>query len=569
MSQFAIQIPPASLTQASALDNNGNTYVSAVFGSSIPFDYDRSEGELLLELLSTPYIASYDQAGSLRYAFILEDLSPNQFGTSNTLTGQSMLVDNDGNIFLIGVMSGWIDFNPGTEVNDLQTLNFGENHGFIVSYDTNGNFRFLHDLGRTNNQKIFADVSPEGDVTLTYSLIGEATIDNTTIGEPNTTYYYLVNFNSSGNLGWVYTILTEPRFQVNTAARLKVDDMGNIYLMNVLFRDIDLDPGSGVVNLGVDTLNDSSYYIASYSSDGDFRYAHRLSESFLVSFSHIYDFEVDNQENVYLYGPFFGTVNFEAQGDFELTSAVTSDMFLVSYNSSGLVRYGQSLGFLGTSSWDGSEARPLHSDILPDGRLLLSGWFTGDKDFDPSSNELRIERNGNFQHTFLNVYDTNNGEINEAFGFLTKGNSGTLPWGINTNEQGEILVNGFFADTVDFNPTGGEALLVAQESGNYLTLLDADFSLTTSTDSRNVKKQGDMLVFPNPTSGKIYVLLPERMNGVFRLVSPTGQVVFENGFDSVDGSYIYQLPDNINNGTFYFQVITDKGLWATTLQVVR
>lgn len=555
ISQFAINIPPSNVTQASVLDNDGNVFVSAVYGTNESFDFDRKDQEFVVPIYATPYIASYNQNGDLRFAFILEDLSPNQLGTFNQTTQQTLLIDNQSNIYLIGIMSGWVDFDPGNGVNAIQTANLGENHGYIASYDKDGNFRFVHDLGRTSNNKIYADISPNGDIALTYSLRGATNINGETVGDSTIGgSYYLLSIDSSGNLNWFYSFLTKSTLNTNTAARLNVDDFGNIYLMNVLFDDIDLDPGVGFVDLGVSQLDDRSYYIASYTPNGALRYTHKLSENFQSGFLHTYDFEIDNQENVYVYGPFSGTINFEAQGDFQLTSAVGTDMFLVSYNSNGQVRYGHSLGFLGSTTFDGSEARPLFSDILPDGRLLLSGWFTGDKDFDPGSGQLKIERNGDFAHTFITVYDIN-GNIDNAYGFLTDGSAGSIPWGMNTNDKGQILMNGFFYSKTDFNPNSGETFLEVTDSENYLTLLNNNFSISTSIKSILSTPPINLFTFPNPATSLLNIQFkkPTEEPLQIKLINNLGRVVLSERITRGDLLHSIDI-DHLYSGAYFLLV---------------
>jgi hypothetical protein len=130
--------------QGVAVDADGNRYVTGWFVGDV--DFDPGPGELVLAsgLGEDCFLASYDAAGSLRFAF--------QLGNEIAgMRGLALALDDQDRPQLTGSFSDAVDFDPGVGEHVLSATN----NAFVAGFDTQGAFRFAY---------TFEDVStPLGD----------------------------------------------------------------------------------------------------------------------------------------------------------------------------------------------------------------------------------------------------------------------------------------------------------------------------------------------------------------------------------------------------------------------
>jgi hypothetical protein len=166
----------------------------------------------------------------------------------------------------------------------------------------------------------------------------------------------------------------------------------------------------------------------------------------------------DANGNIYVTGRFQGTVDFDpGAGTANLTAANTgySDIYVASYTPSGAYRWAFRMG--GAGGWY-SEGRSIAVDAS--GNIVVSGSFVGTTDFDPGTGTANLIGPADFvaRYTPLGGY---------LWAFQLRG-----PYfrSVAIDGNGNIVVTGYFHETVDFNPGSGKASLTPTKTsarGSY------------------------------------------------------------------------------------------------------
>lgn len=120
-----------------AVDTAGNSYVTGSFTGSA--DFEPGAGVTTLNAVGArdAFLASYTDAGALRYALSL--------GDSTTDIGNGVAVDASGNALVTGQFEGSVDFDPGAGTTTVTSAGGGD--AFVASYTTAGALRFAFPLG--------------------------------------------------------------------------------------------------------------------------------------------------------------------------------------------------------------------------------------------------------------------------------------------------------------------------------------------------------------------------------------------------------------------------------------
>ena len=132
--------------------------------------------------VSSIFITKSDSSGNFLWA--------KNIGNSFDSVGQSIAVDNLGNIYITGFFERTVDFDPGTGISNLSTIYTGTD-AFILKLDTLGNFMWAKNMGGSGfdfGESISVDNMGNAHVTGVFS--GTADFD------PDTAVY---NISSAGN----------------------------------------------------------------------------------------------------------------------------------------------------------------------------------------------------------------------------------------------------------------------------------------------------------------------------------------------------------------------------------
>jgi hypothetical protein len=224
-----------------ALDGTGNIYITGYFRSTADFDPGAATFPLTSAGAEDIYIAKLNSNGDFLWA--------GQIGDTAFDTGQSLVVDASGNVYVTGYFRGTPDFDPGAGTFDLASA--GDTDIFILKLNANGEFTWCKKMGsplRDDGNAITLDNS--GNVYTT------GFFNNTVDFEPNAGTY---NLTSAGQLDIFISKLT-PAGDFVWAARMggadwdqaysiTVDANLNVYTGGYYRVTADFDPGPCVYNL--------------------------------------------------------------------------------------------------------------------------------------------------------------------------------------------------------------------------------------------------------------------------------------------------------------------------------
>ncbi len=167
--------PLADQGNSIAVDNAGNVYTTGSFNNTANFDPGSGTANLTTAGGNDIFISKLDAAGNYVWA--------KRIGGTGLDQGNSIAVDNAGNVYTTGIFQGTADFDPGPGTANLTAT--GSNDIFISKLDVAGNYVWAKRMGSTNNDIGYAlAVDNTGIVYTTGSFIG--TVDFDPVPDGNT-----------------------------------------------------------------------------------------------------------------------------------------------------------------------------------------------------------------------------------------------------------------------------------------------------------------------------------------------------------------------------------------------
>lgn len=176
----------------------------------------------------------------------------------------------------------------------------------------------------------------------------------------------------------------------------------------------------------------------------------------------------DASGNVYIYGVFFGTVDFDpGPGTYNVTPVPYGcNIYMAKYDVNGNFLWIKNIPI--TASYGGN------SMVLDaDGNILIAGFYSGSNiDFDPNSGTAFLSSVSGSTDIYFAKYDAGGNYLWAK----SIGSTGTdAASQILTDANGNILLTGTFSGTVDFNPGAGVNSLTASGTSDiFLAKYDAN-----------------------------------------------------------------------------------------------
>lgn len=507
------------------VDNSGNVYTTGIFFSSINFE--TPTGNLTLNSAGglDIFISKMDSDGNLIWAL--------SFGGSLDEKAYSY-VDSSGNIFTIGYFNGTVDFDPGSGTNFLSSA--GDKDIFIQKLNSDGNFIWAKSIGGPSGdigQSICVD--PEGNILTTGIFSGTVDFNPGTginnfasIGSKG---IFIQKLDSNGNYIWTKTF---GGGSYDYGQKITVSPSGNIYTTGYFSGTVDFDPSPGISNSTAIGSND--VFIQKLESTGNFLW--------VKTFGGIHDdrgfsIALDDFENAYVIGFFQDIVDFDpGSGTAYMASQGSIDVFVLK------------LKFNGTYDWVKTFAGPgsdfgfsINIDDL--GNIYTTGAFYYTISFETLNGPTTLTSAGNLD-VYVNKMDvTGNtiwvkqfGSIYEDYGFA-----------LHVDENHNIYSAGSFTGVADFNPGSNDAYLTSQ--GNIDAFIVKLIPELVNIDS-SINPRAS--VYPNPTSGLIYIENPNSTNMEINILSTDGKLI-----QSISEAESYSSLDlsDFDNGIYLISIETN------------
>jgi hypothetical protein len=239
----------------------------------------------------------------------------------------------------------------------------------------------------------------------------------------------------NGDLMWVTTVGGSKE---DFASSLSVDNDGNVYIAGEFQDTVDFAAGvaqAQMIASGIDI------FILKLNGLGDFVWVKKLSgpES-----EYIHCIKHDDVGNFYITGYFEDIVDFDPTTAVFSLTAVSQDVFVAKYTSSGNLIWAKKMG--GPSVDVGFS---LAVDAV--GNVITTGSFELTADFNPGSSTHNLVSNA-YTDIFISKLNSSGDFIwakSIGGGYADRGSAVAL------DKQNNIYLTGAFSDTVDFNPGAG------------------------------------------------------------------------------------------------------------------
>ncbi|MGM0620897.1 MAG: SBBP repeat-containing protein [Bacteroidota bacterium] len=176
--------------------------------------------------------------------------------------------------------------------------------------------------------------------------------------------------------------------------------------------------------------------------------------------------QTDSDGYIIVAGEFSDRADFDPGIDsLFLESNGYDDIFFSKFNSLGQLLWAKNIG--------GKYNDVCNSMTLDDSNnIFITGRFTSTVDFDPGNNSYEITQNGMGDDIYVAKYDSaGNFKWVVSMGFPETTNEGTS---ITIDDDGNVLVTGWFQGTVDFNPGAGVHNLSTARVSCFILKLSAN-----------------------------------------------------------------------------------------------
>ncbi len=400
---FSLGSVGADVPHSLKTDKDNNIYLTGYFGGQM--DVDPNPGEKLINSGTgrDAFLVKYDKDGKLLWVRAFGNIETIPFSSSDTRfeEGLDLDIDEDNNVYLVGVFDGTVDlddwdgnktgdtfvadgrntfvakfdsygkFLKGISINgkglnqgqairvnkegnicvagffddkivfDKTTLiSASSSDVFLVQYDKNLNFVLAKKWGGTGADKVniaAIDVDDESNIYLAGDFSGTMNLDNYKLVSKGSADAFFVKLDKNGN---PLLLKSFGGTYYDSAQKIKLDNAGNI-LISGHFRDsVDFDPGKGVSFLQAFSFGEAAdAFLAKYSFQGDFVWARSFGGYVALAdeIQTIYGLAIDDEDNPIITGKFYDQIDFHSSEDLNLASKGKSDAFLVKYNAEGKI----------------------------------------------------------------------------------------------------------------------------------------------------------------------------------------------------------------------------------------
>ncbi len=370
----------------------------------------------------------------------------------------SMVIDDSGNVYSVGAFNGIVDFDPGENSFLLNTVS--TSLGFISKLDKNGNFVWAKKVGvvgsNTSSKAVSIAIDTVGHLVIAGEFIGNIDFNpsggsNVLSTKTNSRELFVLKINQNGGFIWVKKTNAIENNSTILWPLLKIDKHSNIYISGWFKRSIDFNPDTLIEFRLTSAGSNNDIFILKLNSEGEFKWAKKYGgtgDEWSSSLS------IDSFDNVIISGHFRGIVDFE--GEILTSSPINnSNQFILKLDIWGDFKWVKQI--------TNSNSNPfIISGTNNSGEVIAWGRFTGTINLDTGISNYRLTSNKpNAFDLFLAKYDSN-GQLNWVKHFASESNLmfATLS-SLTIDNQNNILLVGYFSNTVDFDPNSNNYFLTS------------------------------------------------------------------------------------------------------------
>ncbi len=471
-SQFAFGSAQVEFSNAIEYDASGNIFIYGEFSDDM--NCDPTGGEYLLDPEGQPdlFLGKYDDQGVPIWAFGI-----GRVGLNDGVIVGDLQVDSDGNIYITGSFSSFVDFDPSEELHVLTSL--GGQDAFVAKYSTNGALIWVNQYG-TPSTELSTSVALDGNNNLAFSLRFSEAIDL--------------------DLGDDENILTP--WGVADVAAVKIDPDGNfIWSQHISTAELDditeMEYNSnGELAIGA-TINGVSnpfpvnnMYLAVIGTDGilawDFNFNNLDQNNQIAAF----DFDSDNT-HIYIGGRIQGSTDFDPSDNEAIIDPLFADPFFAKYDlSTGDLIWANYIESSGTEDYV--------SGIAEAGAALyVIGSFDVVAKFDVNDFASQIPSAGGMD-LYMAAYDRLTGEYISAESAGGPGSERSVDSEFDSN--GLVYTTGAFSTSIKLDSDAEPINAVG-----FADIFFAKFTYETTLSAGDIGLDAVFSLFPVPVSKELQI----------------------------------------------------------------
>ncbi|MDX2173170.1 MAG: T9SS type A sorting domain-containing protein [Bacteroidota bacterium] len=434
---------------AISVDASGNSIIVGTFQGTI----DVNPGPTVQNVVSVSgsndiIISKLNAGGTLLWSITI--------GSSSNDAGSDVVTDAAGNIYVCGIFTGTVDFDPSVTSVTLTSISVD---AFVAKYDPMGNLLFVRKIGGFNidgaNCLVLdnsGNIYVAGYFTNTADFdpgLGTFNLSATTSGIND---IFVLKLNSLGNFVWAKKM---GGTSSDTPFSIGLKSNGNVIVVGEYRGTCDFDPGVTTFNLISNGSSDA--FISELDNFGNFVSALSYGS---VGNDKLHSVTITSNDDVLLGGMFSGTVDIDPSATvYTLSSSGASDACILKLDNAN--NFNWALGFGGSNSTD------VVTNIKTDAsfNVIATGQYNGTVDFDPGVGTFLLTSLGPSSGFILSISSDSNFLCAMSYGF--SGNT-VSPKGIALDPTGIFLhtVGSSGTSDIDPDPLGVYTITVPLSSSN-------------------------------------------------------------------------------------------------------
>lgn len=525
------------------VDSEGNSFSVGQFSGTIDFDPGPDSSFITSNLYSS-YILKLDPTGSFLWVKRIDGQTVN-----------NLILDDSGNLVLVGNYGGYNDFDPGEDTLSFTNVSWD---AFVLKLTSNGDLIWAKTFGGDGADialSVGADAS--GNIYTTGTFIGSADFDPGAAEFELSAYnwdpfypktdMFISKLDVNGDFVWAGAIGGPYDDQGSSIA---VDEAGNSYVTGFYYDTVDFDPSPGVQEQTASITNNlprKEAFVMRLDPLGNLDWVHSIGD---IASDEGRSVALDPLGDLFVFGSFFGTVDLDfGPGIHEATSTGNTDGFILKLEANGELIWA------------------LHNipeeqsvDMDPLGNVYVSGSLIGMVDFDPGPDSLILSSTGSYPDLFIQKINPLGG-FEWVVAFQNIQNAWQSGKSMAVDELGNILLTGGFLHSIDFDP-GPDSLV-------FSTDLPASFILKLAPDSfigiESETERNASVVYPNPSNGPIAIEFENPISGIIETRSSGGQLLERK---SISNSKFFRSEINGKPGSYILTVYPNNGT-AQSVKIIK
>ena len=550
-------------------DVNNNLLIVGLFEGTVDFDPGVGVFNLTSEFdplypykNGSMFIQKLNQQGGLIWVKKIDLKTPSYD------QGFAITSDNTGAIYISSFFQDTVDFDPGISVNNISAVTDSTNNMLFVGKLTpNGDFSWVKTTtsqGSNNSIKPQFFCDNQNKITLICGAAGNIDID---LG-PGFNFLYnnigkfLLKIDNNGN--YIHSkIIPINSFYGDVEEPAYIDNTGNLFCAGKISNSVNI--SLTTVNTIVSPLSSTDGIFIKYDANYQLQW-YKVLNSYNNSYCTINNIVTASDGSVIITGLFDGIIDIDPSPTINnITSQSGETYFVAKYSSNGAFIWVKQFEI---GQLDAFELQKLK--VLQNNQIILAFTPKNDPntsiDVDPGLGVINYTSSSNDYFGVLLILD-NNGNYVWSQKYSSIGDEVGI-WDLYVSTQNEIYFSGIFSGTVNFSPTnltvpvtyyGGtgqidlEGFLVKYNLGN--------------TNSINELNDDKIVLYPNPTNGKITLKVNDQFNPELVTIKNSNGQILEKLTVSKNTSNEFEIELNAENGIYFIAVFDGEN--TITKKVIK